>query len=81
MPLEIWIPRSAEEQQAGFICRLCKQRESTAQQLASHVARHFKDDEAGIRMMSPRERAPGLLGDNNVDTEFEDWHSRRRTDA
>lgn len=77
MPLNIWVPPSAQERDTHFYCRLCRKRERTATQLAAHVARCFKDDEAGIRAMSPRERAPGVLGDNNVDVEFEQWHKER----
>lgn len=74
---DIWVPRSFTGQRAKYVCRLCQERFYTPESQAAHVARHYKHDEADVRMLSMREKHPNLFGDGQVDTEFEGWHRRR----
>lgn len=80
--MEIWIPESAKEfaEKRPFRCRLCSDRFSSPTSLAFHIRGHDKREEAEIRERSLRHRAPGLLGDEGVDTEYEQyWKNKFRT--
>lgn len=73
----IWVPRSFNEGAPKFVCRICRAKAYTPEQLASHIAAHTKQDEQAVRELSPRIQHPKIFGDEGVDTEWMDWHRKR----
>lgn len=73
----IIVPVSAKgvELRKKFSCLICgmefHQDEANAYQ--RHVARCAHQHESDLREMSPRERLPGIYGDQVGDPEFEAW--------
>jgi hypothetical protein len=81
----IMVPASAKgvELREKFTCLICgaafHQDEASVYQ--RHVAKCAHQNEAELREMSPRERLPGIYGDQVGDPEFEAWvrkHGRVR---
>lgn len=75
--MEFWLPPSVMDRKPKHRCLLCGAGFTDPSAQARHVAKHYRHEEAEVRMLSMRERHPELLGDANVDTEFLDWHGRR----
>ena len=78
--MNLWLPDQGKKDDRTGFCRLCRTRLRPGEAV-HHITRCYRQQEAEVRSQSPRERAPELLGDHNVDTEFLDFHRRRRDAA
>jgi hypothetical protein len=75
--MELWLPPSVMDRKPKHRCLLCGAGFTDPSAQARHVAKHYRHEEAEVRMLSMRERAPHIMGDGGVDTEFEQWHRVR----
>jgi hypothetical protein len=73
-----WLPASARPSAPARdrFCRICKT-DVAEHEYASHVGLCYSRNEADVRMLSLRERAPGIVGDHGVDLEHEAWWRKR----
>ncbi len=74
---DLWLPKSFTGNKPKYQCRLCGQAEYTPEAQLRHVRQCYRRNESAIRMSSPRLQAPGIFGDDGVDTEFLNWHRER----
>lgn len=74
---QIFLPASFTRGQPKWRCNFCSSKFHDQGEQARHVVKCFRRNEAELREQSLREKAPGLFGTHNVDTEFYDWHRKR----
>lgn len=78
MPLYL-PPSITEDRTPALRCRICGDTYPAYDErgFAGHVADCYRRNEAEVRMLSLREKAPNLMGDEGVDVEFQKWHKDR----
>ena len=72
MPLELWLPSSAEEK-PKFRCRICQAGLHGSLAYEQHVAKCGQANEAELHAGLISQQMPGLFGPQAGDPEYESW--------